>query len=222
MWLVRNAARDTSVFEQTHELVDRVFRLIHEWIDIHAPKGTAPAVHHVVHWTPPEESWLKINVDGSLMKNGSSGGGGVVVRDHQGTFKAGACHAFANVAVAEHAELLACRRGVQLATEIGATKFILETDNQAVARVLNSGEMDRSRFGSLIQEIKEMLSGVAETRVVWARRDANKVAHILAKGCRFRLCKTWFHVFPSCGSSSFSKKKMYFHLVFMMLLWMML
>lgn len=68
-----------------------------------------------------------------------------------------------------------------------------------MAQVLNSGDLDRSRFGQLIQEIKELLAGVTESRVVWARRAANKVAHNLAReGCLFSLCKTWFSVFPSC------------------------
>lgn len=66
-----------------------------------------------------------------------------------------------------------------------------------MARVLNSTEINRSRFGPLIQEIKEMLSGGVQYRVIWTRRGANKVAHILAReGCRLGLCKTWFHVFP--------------------------
>jgi ribonuclease HI len=199
MWLIRNNARDNQVFEQAQVVAERVFRLIDEWMEINAPKGTTSVQRHEALWTPPDEHWLKVNVDGALNKQGIGGGGGVVIRDHHGVFRAGACHAFANISVPEHAELLACRRGVQLAQEIAATKLVLETDNISVAQVLNSSDLDRSRFGPLVQEIKEMISGVAETRVVWARRAANKAAHNLAReGCLFNLCKTWFNVVPFC------------------------
>lgn len=126
----------------------------------------------------------KIYVDASLIKDGTGGGAGIVMRDHNGIFKVGACHDFAHVSVPEHVELLAYRRGLQLASGLGVSMIMLETDNQDMARVLNSKELDHSKFGSLIQDIKELLSVIAKVRVVWARRDSNRATHSLAReGC---------------------------------------
>ena len=90
----------------------------------------------------------------------------------------GACHFFSNVPVPEHAEFLACRRGVQLATELGIKNMYIETNNYGVAQVLHFGDRDRSRFGPLIEEIKELLKGVDEHLVI----------------CMKKLCKIWFNL----------------------------
>ena len=98
----------------------------------------------------------------------------------------------------EHAELLACRHGVQLAIEVGARRIVLETDNLGVKQTLSSTELARSRYGPLIEEIKELLDSRDEFRVCWARRSANRAAHNLARdGCLNKLCKTWFSI-PPC------------------------
>ena len=69
MWLVRNAARESRNFVNFYELT-----ILDEWLEVKASKGTTPAVQKDVRWEPPEERWIKINVDGSLNNNGSGGG----------------------------------------------------------------------------------------------------------------------------------------------------
>jgi hypothetical protein len=51
------------------------------------------------------------------------GGGGIVIRDYYGSFSAGACHFSSHIADAECAELLACKRGLQVASEIQGSSF---------------------------------------------------------------------------------------------------
>lgn len=113
------------------------------------------------------------------------------MRDHRGMFVGGSCHFFfPSVADPEHAELLACRRGVQLVIEVGARRTVLETDNLGIKQALSSQELARSRYGPLIEEIKELLASQDEFRVNWARRSANRTAHNLARdGCLNKSCK---------------------------------
>jgi ribonuclease HI len=116
----------------------------------------------------------------------------VVIRDHHGSFIAGACHFFTHVADAERAELLACRRGLMLAKEIQASKVILETDSTGVMAKLRKEEKDRSFHGPLVEEIKELLLGFSNSSVVAVRRTANGTAHDLAKvGCENKTCRVW-------------------------------
>lgn len=75
--------------------------------------------------------------------------------DPHGVFLGGACHFFPIAGDSVHAELLACRRGVQLALEVGVQKIILETDNQGVAQSLAQQEIDRSRFAPLVKEMRD-------------------------------------------------------------------
>ena len=63
--------------------------------------------------------------------------------------------------------------------ELGVEKVCLKTNNQGVAPSFQSRDQDRSRFSPLIEEIKELLAGVNEHRVIWSRRPANKATGIL-------------------------------------------
>lgn len=133
-----------------------------------------------------------MNSDGAVSKLRNSGGGGAVLRDHDGAFRAGVCHFFPNTADPAVSEILACRRGVQLAVELGIQRVHLELDCQAVVQQLLKPERCLSAVGPWIQEIKSLLNTHLEYRVDWVRRSANVAAHKLAKvGVGDELCKVW-------------------------------
>jgi hypothetical protein len=70
---------------------------------------------------------------------------------------AGSSDFFPVVADPERAELLACRRVVELARDAGMSKLVLETDCARAVSKLKNSEMDRSIHGPLVEEIKKML-----------------------------------------------------------------
>ena len=108
------------------------------------------------HWLLPEVGWYKVNADGSFSQDDGHGGGGVVVRDHHGGFKAGACHFFPIVTDPERAELLACRRGAQLAKELGVRKVIIETDCLSAVVKIGKMELDRSGHGPVTTLVSQL------------------------------------------------------------------
>jgi ribonuclease HI len=117
--------------------------------------------------------------------------------DHHGGFLAGACHFFTNVADAEGAELHACRQGLLLARRLQVAKVVLEMDSSGVVSKLVREEVDRSFYGPLIEEIKELLRAFEEGIVQAIRRTANSDAHSLAKeGCENNVSRLW-HGVPS-------------------------
>ena len=118
--------------------------------------------------------------------------GDAILRDHHGSFLAGACQFFPHVSDAGGAELLACRRALHLAQEMGITKIVLETDSVEVASKLTREGQDRSFYGPLVAEIKCLLDGFGDFSVQAVRRTANEAAHRLAKeGCVNKVCNTW-------------------------------
>jgi hypothetical protein len=85
----------------------------------------------------------------------------------------------------ESSELLACRRAVILAKEMGSVKLILESDCAGAMSKLRSGELDRSAQGPLVEDIKALLGEFEDVLITHVRRSCNEVAHRLAKaGCR--------------------------------------
>ncbi|KAM0862252.1 hypothetical protein ACQ4PT_045377 [Festuca glaucescens] len=145
----------------------------------------------MVHWRPPEEGWHKVNTDGSFSRDSGWGGGGAVLRDHHGEFSAGACHFFPLASDPERTELLACRRGVQLAQQMGVSKLVLKSDFLNAVTKLRSQDVDRSVHGPLVEEVKEMLGTFDDHAIKHIRRTGNEVAHRFAKdGCENKLCKS--------------------------------
>lgn len=92
----------------------------------------------------------------------------------------------------EATEILACRRGLQLAVELGVQRVHLELDSKVVVQMLMQSERCLAAVGPWIQEIKELLSSRMEFCVDWVRRSANVAAHKFAKvGVGDELCKVW-------------------------------
>lgn len=95
--------------------------------------------------------------------------------------------------------MLACRRAVQLAAEVGVEKVELELDSKGVATMLTTSSKNLSAYGPLVEEIKTLLQGFSDHRIKWVRRTANTAAHIMAKeGVGKELCKVWFQSPPEC------------------------
>jgi ribonuclease HI len=198
MWLARNDARDVPMIEDPTRLARRVLALSEEWWALKEPmveKTNRPTEH----WLPPEEGWVKVNVDGAFSKEGGTGGGGVVMRDHHGGFLAGSSHFFPRVSDPERAELLACKMGVELARERGIVRVVLETDCLGAVAKLKGLELDRSMQGPLVEEIKALLGEFEDIRVTHVRRSCNGVAHVLAQlGCKDMVNDVWVDAPPSC------------------------
>ena len=65
---------------------------------------------------------MKANVDGAMARSLDKGGGGVVIRDHNGRFLTGACHFFPALLDLKDGELRACRRALELIKEMGFSR----------------------------------------------------------------------------------------------------
>lgn len=109
-------------------------------------------------WETPEEGWIKVNFDGAMSKAGSKGGGGAVLRDHNGAFLAGVSHFFKDVVDPESAEILGCQRAVKFARERGIEKVHLELDNKGLVLILKDQQKNLATVRPWIQEIKSLMS----------------------------------------------------------------
>jgi hypothetical protein len=66
-------------------------------------------------WTPLEEGWIKINVDGSYGETTGQASPGIIIRDFKGHVILSAWKYLFQCSSVEEAELLACREGLLLA-----------------------------------------------------------------------------------------------------------
>ena len=104
MWLARNESRDGKRIAYARAVAMKVSSHMNEWREVH-PKGPRhPTITHVEAWKLPEMGRIQANADGATTKLRTKGGGGVVLRDHAGAFKGGACAFLPSISDPEYLE----------------------------------------------------------------------------------------------------------------------
>ena len=199
LWLARNETREGKKIEDPGQIAKAVVMRLEEWQRVMGGHVSVGRSQLNDTWKTPEQGWLKANVDGAMLRSGVGGGGGVIFRDEHGAFRGAASVFFPDTCSAEVAELLACRRAVQEAVQRGVQKLHLETDCQTVAGMLNEKKRNLSAMGQVVEEVKSMCSLLADCKITWVRRTANRAAHVLAKlGISNRASMLWDLVPPDC------------------------
>jgi ribonuclease HI len=120
-------------------------------------------------WAKPREGYVLINVDASFNLEYLSGGIGVVIRDHMGSFIA-ACNEKVQYAIdASTLEAQAVSRGIALANQVGCSRIIVQSDCQQVAAV------------ALFDDIYFQASTFSRCEFTFCNREANCVADWLSR-----------------------------------------
>ena len=96
-------------------------------------------------------------------------------------------------------EVLGLHHAIRWIHELQLTNVDLEVDSKRVADYFNKGRGDVTEFGSIMDNsIQFCRNNLTNSHVEFIRRQANEVAHSLAKAAIF---STSFHVFdeiPTC------------------------
>ena len=124
-----------------------------------------------VGWEKPPRGWVKLNTDGSAMKNPDRAGGGGLFRDHDGVWLKGFARGlgFTNSILAE---LWAPRDGLLLAKELGFQQLIIELDALSVVILMNN-ESENLLMEPLLTDCRNLLKEISSKRVIHAFREAN-------------------------------------------------
>ncbi|KAE8811703.1 Glutamyl-tRNA reductase 1, chloroplastic [Hordeum vulgare] len=134
-----------------------------------APKRTRE------RWQPPQDEFIKINLDGAFTSGNSFSGWGIAARDAHGHLLVARARRQEQVSDAFGAELHALAAAVTTATEIGAIRVTFETDSQLLAEAMDACRADASPYAAII---KDLLSKYGSpTSVIACRRNVNTVAH---------------------------------------------
>ena len=134
-----------------------------------------------VSWKPPPSSVYKLNFDAAVFSGLDRTGFKAVIRNDKGELMAAMLAKGPSVFCNEEAELLACRKAIEFATDAGFSEFIVEGDNSTVMQAISSLNDDESLMGNVVGDIQQMLRGLHWVNVEFARRGGNKVAHKLAQ-----------------------------------------
>lgn len=131
-----------------------------------------------MHWKPPLESLIKLNVDDSFLEDNSRLGAGGVHRGHD--LIAGFTY-FANGGDALLTELHAIQLGIGTCYDIGCTNFICESNClKAIDLILNIKNVSLQMYAFVLLEISDSLQHETIS-LVHILREQNKCADFMAK-----------------------------------------
>ena len=109
-------------------------------------------------WFPPAAMEFKANFDGAWFNESEEAGIGVVVRDSSGQVLAALTEKIKKPHSVDCLEMMAARRAVIFAQEIGLQKCQFEGDSKTIIKALKIGDMSSSSFGHLVRDTLAIVS----------------------------------------------------------------
>jgi hypothetical protein len=126
-WCERNNIREGKRGRPSVEIAWTIQHQAEEFWKLGKVERKAPVAVSTT-WKPPGEDWIKVNVDGAFKPDVQKGGWGAVLRDSDGDVVACAGGHFPFLHSALHAEALGAVCALQIASNHGMGKVLLETD----------------------------------------------------------------------------------------------
>ena len=131
-------------------------------------------------WRPPEEGWVKVNVDGAYSRGMNKRACGGLIRDSNGKFLKGFIHPLEDGDELT-AELWACFIGLMTVRTLGVQQVWLETDSTECLDLLQMEQGGNHRDTRIITEVRKLLQMDWRTKLTYIPRSGNSAADFLAK-----------------------------------------
>jgi ribonuclease HI len=149
-------------------------------------------------WVKPSLGWCKCNVDAAFHKEINKTSTGWVLRDHIGRFIAAETTWFdGNCSIVE-GEAIALLNALQSMVQRGFSHVIFESDSKSVVDAIHHYRGGNSEFSVSVSNINNLLACNQNFLVKFVRRQANMVAHTLARAAiSWPRCRT-FERLPLC------------------------
>jgi ribonuclease HI len=143
-------------------------------------------------WDPPVAGLVKINWDASLNISSAVVGMGCVIRDANGFVLAAKCGVSRAVAEPVCAEAMATLFALEFCNDLGYVNVVSEGDSLQVIKAITDSEYHLHKIGHFLEAINLRANDFSVCKWSHCARDANEVAHLLARRAAFYgLCNVW-------------------------------
>jgi ribonuclease HI len=204
-WQNRNNKVWNDTCTQAQQLGTQAARYWQDWASIHGllqdlqqPAFHATAATSIEPWQQPPQGFLKCNVDASFYNLAGSTGWSWVVRDSRGSFKLAGTNIIPTSLSVLEGEALALVEAMEEMIQRGLSFVLFESDSKLVVDAIASRQSGVSEFSLLISYIQSLLRMHNYFEVKYVSRQANKVAHYLAKAAFSMSRRRVFDSVPRC------------------------
>jgi ribonuclease HI len=149
-------------------------------------------------WQPPPSGKYKCNIDVGIHENARKTSAGWCVRDHRGYFVLGGSSWIDGRCSSNEGEALALLEAMKELHQRGFNNVVFETDAQNLVGAIRRRSSGVSEFSTIVNKIKCMLSLIPGFEVKPIRRQANRVAHTIARAALSWSRRHVFDLIPLC------------------------
>jgi ribonuclease HI len=173
-----------------------------DWVQLQNFQQQNTARHAQVQqqerWQKPPAGWFKCNTDAAFHDASNRTSAGWILRNYTGNFvMAGTAWYQGKYSIIE-GEAQALLEAMRTMEQNGFSHVIFETDSKNVVDAIHNIRLGISEFSSIISHIRNVLSLNQNSVVKFVRRQANMVAHNLARAAIVWASRYVFDVLPLC------------------------
>jgi ribonuclease HI len=192
------------VSDSTVTILERARHLLEGWRSANSKQILNPSSSHNnvnvnLRWRKPSSGRYKCNIDASFPHNSNRIGLGMCIRDSDGNHIRSKTMSFTPACSVDVGEALGLYHAIRWIHELQLTNVDFEVDSKRVADYFNKGRGDVTEFGSIMDSSRHFCNThITNSHVEFIRRQANEVAHTLA---RVASSSTGFQIFddiPTC------------------------
>ena len=181
VWMHRNKVRlkeKTMPLSRFGEAAKKFLQQVKVVREVHEVRSVVkqPIRHK---WFPPAATKFKANFDGAWFNESEEAGIRVVVRDSSGQVLAALAEKIKKPHSVDYLEMMAARRAVIFAQEIGLQKCQFEGDSKTIIKALKIGDMSSLAFGHLVRDTLAIVNSFLDFSFSHIVRQGNVVAHAL-------------------------------------------
>jgi len=161
--------------------------------------GTPTSNQHTrTLWQPPSSSRYKCNIDAGFSSHNHTGIG-VCVRDSEGTFVLAKTISHPCTVSVEVGEALGLHAALQWLSDMQLDNVDFATDSKLTVDAFLSTKNDLSEFGCIISSCRSLFHNLfSNSRLEFVRRQANAVAHALAREATCSTSPVVHYDIPAC------------------------
>jgi ribonuclease HI len=188
IWKQRNNRIWNNVIDAQNFVFSRAAPLINDWCAVQQARPGTPGQPTTteIKLNKPANGRVKCNIDASFSSHNNRVGIGVCIRDEKGAYVSAKLDQFSPICDVRVGEALGFLSALSWVHELNLGPVDFELDSKLVIDGFHSNNHDATEFGEIISHCKRLYrSFYVNSSVEFIRRQANEVAHSLAKAATY-------------------------------------